>query len=170
MSDYPQYDSLEDDPPTASKITSKTGEEPPAWKTRVQFPEWQKILALEPLDTQTRERFAGAITVYLRIAKITMKSYPLLGRNGTSTQGFNAAHLLGPPCIGSSSPLAGARMPDNRFTCCRNSWRRHPYADSSGNATMGAELIRKIRLRGFLWNTEQIYRGWMKRFAARIAR
>ena len=30
-------------------------------------------------------------------------------------------------------------------------------------------LIRKIRLRGFLWNTEQTYRGWMKRFAVRIA-
>jgi integron integrase len=38
-----------------------------------------------------------------------------------------------------------------------------------GTPPWEADLIRKIRLRGFLWNTEQIYRSWMKRFAAKIA-
>jgi site-specific recombinase XerD len=38
-----------------------------------------------------------------------------------------------------------------------------------GTPQWEADLIRKIRLRGFLWNTEQIYRSWMNRFAARIA-
>jgi integron integrase len=38
-----------------------------------------------------------------------------------------------------------------------------------GTPSWEAELIRKIRLRGFLWNTEQIYRSWMNRFASSVA-
>ena len=38
-----------------------------------------------------------------------------------------------------------------------------------GTPSWEADLIRKIRLKGFLWNTEQIYRSWINRFAARIA-
>ena len=30
-------------------------------------------------------------------------------------------------------------------------------------------LIRNVRLRGFQWNTEQIYRSWLRRFAAAVA-
>jgi hypothetical protein len=35
--------------------------------TPVSFPEWSTILATEPLDAATRERFRRAILAYLRV-------------------------------------------------------------------------------------------------------
>ena len=32
-----------------------------------------------------------------------------------------------------------------------------------------ARMIRVIRQRGLLWNTEQIYRSWLRRFAEQVA-
>jgi integron integrase len=43
-----------------------------------------------------------------------------------------------------------------------------PMPIPPGTPTWEAELIRKIRLKGLLWNTEQSYRGCLNRFAARI--
>jgi integron integrase len=170
MSDYPQYDSLEDDPPTASKITSKTGEEPPAWKTRVQFPEWQKILALEPLDTQTRERFAGAITVYLRYCEDYHEIVSVAGAKRYLDAGIQCGPFARPALhwfFVAARRRQDAGQPVHVLPEFVETATPTPIPP--GTPPWEAELIRKIRLRGFLWNTEQIYRGWMKRFAARIA-
>jgi hypothetical protein len=75
-----QVDTAASNPPAASEITTKTGEGKLAWEKPVSFPEWSEILAIEPLDAQTRERFAKAI-IY--------------------------THVMSCPGIGAPSPLDG---------------------------------------------------------------
>jgi hypothetical protein len=161
-------------PSTPASITAKTGEENPAWEEPVSFPEWQAILALEPLDALTRARFARTIIVYL----------------GHCKAAHERASIVGAKRYLESGGRSGSRGTVDRealrwfFVAHR---RRHQAADPSnaphpvvvqpptpmpippGTPQWEAELIRKIRLRGFLWNTEQIYRSWMNRFAIKIA-
>ena len=69
MNDFPRNSQPGDNPGTTPEISTKTGEWKPAWGRPVSFPEWQEILAIEPLDAQTRMRFAQAIISYLRYCR-----------------------------------------------------------------------------------------------------
>ena len=65
MNDFPRNSHPGSDTGTTSKISTKTGEWKPEWNQPVSFPEWHEILAIEPLDALTRERFACAIITEL---------------------------------------------------------------------------------------------------------
>ena len=47
------------DPSPAPQATGKTGHWNPAWEEPVWFPEWRRLLDLEPMDAAVRARFGG---------------------------------------------------------------------------------------------------------------
>jgi len=144
------------------------------WRQPVRFPGWKAVLDLEPLEPFARARYAREIIFYLAYCK----------------GGHEPASIAGAKRYLESQQIAGPRQVTARealrwfFLAAR---REHPdlgFRDDSGRIEVQpptpmpippgtpdweAELIRAMRLRGFLWNTEQIYHGWMTRFAARIA-
>jgi len=65
MNPLDQSDDAGDREPRPLPLSGKTGGGNPAWEQPVHFPEWQALLALEPLDPQARARFAHAIIRYL---------------------------------------------------------------------------------------------------------
>lgn len=66
MNSFPSSERPRSSLSTDATKTTKTGGDHPAWEEPVSFPEWHEILALEPLDALTRERFGKAIISYLR--------------------------------------------------------------------------------------------------------
>lgn len=158
------------DPPNRAAITAKTGDTNPDWKQPVYFPEWRAVLDLEPLDPLTRVRYAGAIIRYLRQLKTAHERASIAGAKryleaGGSAQPVDRKALrwffLAYRRVRANAP-AGAAHPVPVRTA-------NPMPIPEGTPQWEANLIRQIRLRGFLWNTEQIYRGWLRRFAAAIA-
>jgi len=154
---------------THATITTKTGETNPAWEEPVYFLEWHEILALEPLDALTRERFGKAIISYLRYCRDSHERASIAG----AKRYLEAGRKLG-------------QLDRDALHWFFVAYRRRREADLQprprpvlvqpptpmpippGTPSWEADLIRKIRLKGFLWNTEQIYRSWMNRFAAKV--
>jgi len=170
MNDLCQTDDHGSDRQPTAPITTESGERKLAWGEPVSFPEWSEILALEPFDAQMRARFAKAIISYLRHCRDFHERASIAGAKryleaGTpkgpidrdALRWFFLAHRR----VHEGSPPTG----------------RHPVVVQpptpmpipEGTPPWEAEMIRKIRLKGFLWNTEQVYRSWMNRFANRIA-
>ncbi len=166
-------DPRRDTPPEEPTITTKTGGENPAWQQPVSFPEWRSVLDLEPLDATTRERYANAVIAYLAHLKKSRMRASIAGakqylqeRTGGGATGaieraalrwFFVAHRRHHG--DTTPPPSGPILVDART----------PMPIPRGTPAWEVQLIETIRMRGLLWNTEQIYRGWMRRFAAAVA-
>ena len=62
--------------PSEAEVTES---ENARWATPVSFPEWQAVLALEPLDMQTRARHARSIIGYLAHCKTMRERASIAG-------------------------------------------------------------------------------------------
>jgi integron integrase len=170
MNSLPQIPRPGSGPPATATITTKTSEANPAWEEPVYFPEWHEILALEPFDALTRERFGKAIISYLRYCRDSHERASIAG----AKRYLEVAPKRGPfdrDGLRWFFVTYRRRHDANRQTrpCPVVVQPPTPMPIPPGTPQWEADLIRKIRLRGFLWNTEQIYRSWINRFAARIA-
>ena len=159
--------------PERAPITSKTGEVHSEWSQPVYFPEWRAILDLEPLEPHCREQYARAIIRYLAHLRTARERASIDGAKHylEAGGGFGSARpgdrdalrwfFLAYRRVRANSPAAAAHPVPVRTA--------HPMPIPEGTPGWEADLIRQARLRGFLWNTEQIYRGWLRRFTAAIA-
>jgi hypothetical protein len=163
MNSLNQPNSPESSLPASAQITTKSSEACPAWEEPVSFPEWQEILALEPLEDQTRARHAQAIIAYLGYCKASHERASIAG----AKRYLEGGTQRGQP---DASARAGLRWFLTAYRRCRGADRtptNRPPGSSSpvsaiippGTPPWEADLIRKIRLRGLLWNTEQAYRA-----------
>jgi len=159
------------EPVAVGLSVSQTPTENPAWRTPVWFPEWQAVLALEPLDAQTRARHTRAINYYLAHCKAAREPASIAGakryiesRPGLSVTSEREAlrwfFLAHRRHRGTDAPLAHDRVIVAPPT---------PMPIPEGTPAWEVKLIRTIRTQGLLWNTEQIYRSWMRRFATWVA-
>ena len=150
-----------------------------AWREGVSFPEWRELLALEPLEGHVRYRQEQAIIRYLRHCKAGAHAASIadakayveageaageLGENDRAALRWffrtaRARHAapghrreLEMPPEGKTEPVAAPA----------------PTPIPPGTPEWEARLIRVMRLKGFLWNSEQIYRGWLRRYAAAV--
>jgi integron integrase len=158
---------------SAAPTAMKTSNDNPAWEQPVYFPEWHEVLALEPLDAVVRARHKAAVIAYLWHCKKAHEKASIAGAKRYLDAGgqdgaqstfartglrwffvtYRQRHASDP----ASHPLAVASLAPK------------PMLIPPGTPPWEVKLIRKIRLRGFLWNTEQTYRSWINRFAAMIA-
>lgn len=153
-------------------ITTKSGDWNPAWQQPVSFPDWRAVLDLEPLEEATRARYAQSIIAYLGYLKKFHERATVAGakrfleeRVDPGTAGameraalrwFFVAHRRRHGGSRESAALPYVSPPT-------------PMPIPPGTPTWEADLIRTLRIRGMLWNIEQIYRGWIRRFATSIA-
>ena len=157
----------------------KTGEAPAAWRAGVSFPEWRQLLELEPLEGHVRYRQAQAIIRYLRHCKT--------GRHPASVEDAKryveageAEGVLGADdrtalrwffrtarARQAAQPARDLRLPPEGETAVVTAAAPTPIPP--GTPDWEAQLIRTIRRKGFLWNTEQIYRGWLRRYARAVS-
>lgn len=158
------------EPPFAA---GKTGQENPQWELPVYFPEWSAILDLEPLEPQTRARYASAIIRYLGYLKNARERASVAG----AKHYLEASEAAGTSRTFDREALRWFFLTYRRTRSDRRADERpglpvqtaSPMPIPEGTPKWEAALIRKVRLRGFLWNTEQIYRSWIRRFAVAIA-
>jgi integron integrase len=122
------------------------------------------------MEAQTRERFAGAIMSYLRHCREAKERASIAG----AKRYLDAGIPRGPFAQGAlhwffvaARRRQDGGQPDQTYPMVVAPHTPTPIPP--GTPPWEAELIRKIRLKGLLWNTEQSYRGCMNRFAARIA-
>jgi len=169
-------------PAPAAALPPKTDNGHPAWRRPVSFPEWQSILDLEALETHVRWRYAQAIIRYLHHCKEARTKASIADAKCYLEEGL-ADDRLGPVDRdalhwffvtarkrhgdSSSNAIARLRMPDEGESA--DVTPPTPMPIPPGTPSWEEKLIRTIRQRGFLWNTEQIYRGWLRRYAAGIA-
>lgn len=149
----------------------KTGTVNKAWIRPVSFPDWRASLDLEPFETAQKARFVRAIIAFLGYCKAARKPASIFNAKGYLEAGleqgkcsqvdkealrwFFITHRReygDQPKAGRGAPLPPRPMPI-----------------PEGTPAWEAELIRAIRMRGFLWNTEQTYRGCIRRFVGWIA-
>ena len=159
--------------PDGPAITTKTGDTASAWEQAVYFPEWRAILDLEPLEALTRARFARAIIGYLGHCRTARQRASIAGAK-RYLDAAEAARISRPS---DRDALRWFFLTYRRIRAAAPSGVLHPVPVRPpspmpippGTPPWEVNLIRRIRLRDFLWNTEQIYRGWVKRFAAAIS-
>ena len=158
-----------------SNPAAKTDEDlHPAWRQPVRFPEWKAVLDLEPLEPFARARYAREIIFYLAHCKAGHEPASIAG----AKRYLESPRMAGPRQATVREALRWFFLAERRHHQGSGSLARSapvevrpptPMPIPPGTPDWEAELIRAIRLRGFLWNTEQIYRSWITRFAARIA-
>jgi integron integrase len=163
-------------------ITMLSGQEPRAWREPVSFPGWQAILDLEALETHVRWRYAQAIIRYLRHLKAERKMATVADAKRYLDTGM-AEGLLGDldrdalhwffvtarKRRGEAGHRAVARLRMPEEGAAMDVTPSTPMPIPPGTPAWEEKLIRTMRLRGFLWNTEQIYCSWLRRYAAGIA-
>ena len=169
-----------DDTDSPRSITPKTGGTPKYWDQPVSFPEWGRLLELEPLESHVRYRHRQAIIRYLRHCKARQKPASIADAKRYLEEGVAAEEL-------------GQTDRDALHWFFTTARQRRSTTETPATAAMPAEgatsdvtpptplpippdapqwearLIRVIRQRGLLWNTEQIYRSWLRRFAEEVA-
>jgi integron integrase len=154
------------------------------------FPEWGRLLELEPLESHVRYRYRQAIIRYLRHCKARQKPASVadaklylengmaaeelgqtdrdalhwfftIARRRRSEDGSKASAAFATAAAG-----AAAAMPAEGATSDVAPPTPQPIPPDTPE--WEARLIRVIRQRGLLWNTEQIYRSWLRRFAEQV--
>jgi hypothetical protein len=137
------------------------------------FPGWKEALAAAPLPAETKQTFRQEILSFLHHCKarrapatvMLVKQYlPDRERQGANEARsalrwfFRQGRLAGvavPPAP-TGVPATRAAMPP-------------PAALDQGGADWERDLIKTSRTKGFLWRTEETYRGWAARFVGFIA-
>jgi len=168
-------------------ITPKTGGTPKYWNQPVSFPEWGRLLELEPLESHVRYRYRQAIIRYLRHCKARQKpasvaDAKLYLENGMAAEELgqtdrDALHWFftiarqrrsedGSKASAAFATAAAAAMPAEG--AISDVAPPTPLPIPPDTPEWEARLIRVIRQRGLLWNTEQIYRSWLRRFAEQV--
>jgi integron integrase len=159
----------------------------------ISFPDWPESLDRTHLPAAIRDRYKSAIVAFLKYCKtryapvsvLLAKRY--LESSGPATEGDARAALrwfvrlgrvapvvripLSDQSIGNASqmPVTTAPAPraDLHAAVMARSLPSTPR-DDLGRADWERDLISAIRRKGFLWRTEQTYRGWAERFVAQI--
>jgi integron integrase len=146
----------------------------------VAFPEWRELLELEPLEGHVRYRRTQAIIRYLRHCKAGAHAASIADAKEYLEAG-EAAGTLGEDdraALRWFFRTARARQVAQRR---EREWALPPEGKTEGVSAPAptpippgtpeweAQLIRTMRLKGFLWNSEQIYRSWLRRYAAAVA-
>jgi len=158
----------------------KTGKGSSTWREGVSFPEWRELLALEPLEGHVRYRQEQAIIRYLRHCKAGAHAASIADAKGYLESGEAAGEL-------GEADRAALRWFFRTARSRQESVRRGrewtlpaegetapvsapaPTPIPPGTPEWEAQLIRTIRRKGLLWNTEQIYRGWLRRYARAVS-
>lgn len=131
----------------------------------VWFPEWRASLELEPFETEKKAHFFRSSIAFLGYCKIGRKPASIFNAKGYLEAGveqgkcgqvdkdalrwFFVNHLRE---YGRNPENGGAPLPQG------------PMPIPEGTPKWEADLIRAIRMRGLLWNTEQTYWGCVRRF------
>ena len=170
MNTLPNKPNLINSDKMAENSATKNRTENPAWAKAVYFPEWREHLMLEPFDDSQKARFIRAIATFFAHCKAVRK---------LSSIGVAKAYLEAGREQGKCSKIDQDALHWFFVTYRKefgNDAARH-YATAFPEQPMPipkdtpeweAALIRAIRLRGFQWNTEKIYRGCLRRFAEAI--
>jgi integron integrase len=161
-------------------ITPKTGGTPKYWDQPVSFPEWGRLLELEPLESHVRYRHRQAIIRYLRHCKARQKPASIADAKRYLEDGAAAGELgqtdsdalhwfftTARQRRSTTEATAAAAMPAEGATS--DVAPPTPLPIPPDTPQWEARLIRVIRQRGLLWNTEQIYQSWLRRFAEQVA-
>lgn len=168
------------DADSSRPITPKTGGTPKYWDQPVSFPEWGPLLELEPLESHVRYRHRQAIIRYLRHCKAAQKPASIADAKRYLEDGIAAEELgqIDRDALHwffttarqrqgrTTVAKAGAPMPAEGATS--DVAPPTPLPIPPDTPQWEARLIRIIRQRGLLWNTEQIYRSWLRRFADHV--
>lgn len=134
----------------------------------VSFAEWSTVLASEPLDAGTRERYRRSIVAYLHYLKThheraslaSAKAYVLAGEAHGVTDVhdrealrwfFMAARRR------DAAPIAAVEDQASPI---------HPEKVDRGRTPWERRLVEQLRLGQYQWRTEVTYRDWAWRFAA----
>ena len=128
----------------------------------IRFPGWKEALAAAPLSPAEREAHRRAILSLLKQCKERRVpvSVAVIRRHLDKQPGHRAALRWFYQQAGRSGPgpeRAGPRGVPPRA------------AEDLGAEPWERALIKAARERGFLWRTEETYRGWARRFARFIA-
>ena len=156
---------------SASAPSPKTGLVPKLWYRPVYFPDWQSVLALEPFDADQKTRIVRGVIGFLGHCKATRSRASIFnakayleagaGQGKCSQQDRDALRWF----FVSHRREYGDAPPDYRPSATPT----QPMPIPEGTPEWEATLIRTIRLRGFLWNTEQTYCWCLRRYAREIA-
>lgn len=130
------------------------------------FPAWKEELGAAELSQAVKVAYQRAILTFLKECR---------QQHAPASVASIRAHLAGK----TAAPRArealrwfyrgAAKGGDILPSRLRRMTLPPPAADDQGMTAWERDLIRAIRLRGFLWRTEETYRGWAWRFARFIA-
>ena len=165
------------------------GSNSPEENTPIFFPSWKSALAQSGLPGAVQSSHDGEIRSFLRFCKgAHTVATVALARHYVTRFGagesparealrwfVRASRRSAPPeCgpepasdAGSLSRLSRVESACNRGTAVAGSVPRVAREDLGG-ADWERDLISALRRRGFLWRTEQTYRGWAGRFAEHL--
>lgn len=153
-------------PPTNSDSVN------PAWAKPVFFPEWQSHLALEPFDDLTKHRYIRSLAFFFGHCKAVRSPASI----GLAKAYLEAKAEQGNCSTAEREALRWFFRTHRRATqegstgqMVRSVTTPTPMPIPEGTPEWEAKLIRTIRVRGMLWNTEQAYRACLRHFAAEIA-
>ena len=167
-----QHNSALENVSTATRdAPTKSSTANPSWSRPVSFPDWRSVLDLEPFDDQKKIQFVRAVIAFLAHCKAIRKPASIevakaflevgLGQGKCGQIDRDALRWF----FITHRREYGDNPPDRRF---ETPFPPQPMPIPEGTPEWEAQLIRTIRLRGLLWNTEQTYRGCLRRFAAAI--
>ncbi|MFT3867112.1 MAG: hypothetical protein QM715_01315 [Nibricoccus sp.] len=148
----------------------KTGVQNPDWSKPVIFREWRDHLMLEPFDDATKSRYIRALREFFAHCKKSGK---------LASIGFAKAYLDAGTVQGKCGPVDREALRWFFHTYKKEAvhlrprfqqatFKPQPMPISKDAPAWEAKLIRAVRVRGLLWNTEQAYRNWLRRFAKAI--
>ena len=152
-------------PPVKSNTFKK------AWTRPVSFPEWRSSLELEPFDTAQKARFIRAIIAFLGYCKVGRKPASIINAKGYLEAGVEQGKCgqVDKEALRWFFRTHKREYGENPAGNRAAPLPPRPMPIPEGTPAWEAELIRAIRMRGLLWNTEQTYRGCVRRFVSWIA-
>ncbi len=155
----------------------------------VSFPDWKVALANFPLSPATRSAYMQEIITFLKHCKTSRapataelaKQFLCLREQATKAPSREALRWFfregrrqgrrDPQPLNSTGAPAPEIRPAVRLppSAPRRADVPPPASADLGHTPWEQALIRAMRTRGFLWRTEETYRGWAARFARFIA-
>ena len=151
---------------------TKTNMVTDAWRRPVFFRDWQAVLNLEPFSPDEKAATMRGVIAFLSHCKKTGRLASIALAKDYLDAGLADGHL------NESHRLALRWF----FRTYRREQQKHgapaypvkpppppPMPIPAGTPEWLARMMRRIRLRGLLWTTEQSYCGWLRQFARFVA-